>query len=109
MSDTKSSSKSVKEGIMSCDHDFAVQLGGSRLTTTEVLYHMPDYPGILQSFIWQTYDVAPDFPRLKQFLDHWRREIEAVIHTIRVAHADRIKPCEWTGAELIEFGRTYSE
>lgn len=87
---------------MRVDEDFAVQLRGSRLTTTEVLYHLPDYPGILQSFLWQTYDVAPDYPRLHQFLDHWRREIEAVIHTVRVAHAGLIKPAEWSGAELYE-------
>lgn len=87
---------------MRVDEDFAVQLRGARLTTTEVLYHMPDYPGLLQSFMWQTYDVAPEYPRLHQFLDHWRREIEAVIHSVRVAHAGLIHPAEWRGADLYE-------
>jgi uncharacterized protein Usg len=67
----------------------AVFLGdriGFGLTTANVLYHMPDYPGLLQSFVWQFHDVAPDYPRLHRFLDHWRREIEAVIHTVEVAH-----------------------
>ena len=82
--------------------DFAAQLRGARLTTAEILYHMPDYPGLLQSFVWQTQDIAPEFPRLHQFLDHWRREIEAVIHTVRVAHAGLVKPAEWRGAQLFQ-------
>lgn len=85
---------------MRSDPDFAAQLKGARLTTAEILYHMPDYPGLLQSFVWQTQDIAPDFPRLHRFLDHWRREIEAVIHSVRVAHAGLVKPAEWRGAEL---------
>lgn len=83
-------------------HDFAAQLRGARLTTAEVLYYRPDYPSLLQSFCWQTHDIAPDFPRLRQFLDHWRREIEAVIHSVRVAHVDLIRPAEWRGAALME-------
>lgn len=87
---------------MRTDPDFAAQLRGARLTTAEILYHMPDYPGLLQSFVWQTQDIAPEFPRLHQFLDHWRREIEAVIHTVRVAHAGLVKPAEWRGAQLFQ-------
>ncbi|MCC5981743.1 MAG: Usg family protein [Oceanicaulis sp.] len=83
-------------------HDFAAQLRGARLTTAEVLYYRPDYPSLLQSFCWQTQDIAPDFPRLKAFLDHWRREIEAVIHSVRVAHVELVKPAEWRGAALME-------
>lgn len=82
--------------------DFAAQLAGARLTTAEILYYRPDYPSLLQSFSWQTQDIAPDFPRLKQFLDHWRREIEAVIHSVRVAHVELIRPAEWRGAALME-------
>ena len=33
-----------------------------RLTTAEILYHMPDYPRLLQRYIWQDYDIAPRFP-----------------------------------------------
>jgi len=84
------------------DEDFKLQLRGYRLTTAEVLYHMPDYPGLLQSFLWQTYDRAPEFPRLKRFLDHWRREIEAVIHSVNVAHAGAIRPATWRGPEVFE-------
>ncbi|MFW5661423.1 MAG: usg protein [Oceanicaulis sp.] len=85
---------------MSVDPDFLSALKGSRLTTAEVFYHMPDHPGLLQTFLWQTYDVAPDYPRLMQFLDYWKREIEAVIHSVRVAHAELVKPVEWRGADV---------
>ena len=27
-----------------------------RLTTAEILYHLPDHPGVLQTFIWQKLD-----------------------------------------------------
>lgn len=79
--------------------DMELQLRGYRLTTAEVLYHMPDHPGLLQTFLWQTYDLAPRFPRLSGFLDHWRREIEAVIHSVRVAHADLVQPAHWRHAD----------
>jgi uncharacterized protein Usg len=58
---------------MAADPDFMRALRGARLTTAEVLYYMPDHPQLLQSFLWQTYDAAPDYPRLMKFLDHWRR------------------------------------
>ena len=31
----------------------AVNLKDYRLTTAEILYHLPDHPGILQSYVWQ--------------------------------------------------------
>lgn len=77
-----------------CDDDFKAQLAGGRLLTAEVIYYRPDYPKLLQSFVWQTVDLAPRFPRLAQFLDHWRREIEAVIHSISIAHAHLVRPAQ---------------
>ena len=41
------------------DRNFAAQLGGHSLTTTEILYCMPDHPSLLQSFVWQCYDIHP--------------------------------------------------
>lgn len=75
--------------------EFEQRLKGARLMTAEVLYWMPDHPRLLQTFIWQALDVAPKYPRLNQFLDHWRREIEAVIHSVRVAHGEALAPPGW--------------
>jgi len=72
--------------------DLARQLRGERLTTAEVLYWMPDHPALLQRFLWQTLDLAPEFPRLHRFLDFWRAEIEAVIHSVTVSAAGLVSP-----------------
>ena len=53
--------------------EFETQLKGGRLTTAEVLYYMPDHPKLLQSFMWQTLDIAPEYPRVHSFLDYWRK------------------------------------
>jgi uncharacterized protein Usg len=68
------------------------QLDGYRLTTAEILYHMPDHPDILQSFVWQLLDRAPDFPRLQKFLDHWIANIEGKLHSVQVSHAGVLTP-----------------
>ncbi|WP_257815539.1 usg protein [Phenylobacterium sp. J367] len=51
--------------------EFRKQLEGYGLTTAEILYRMPDHPALLQSYIWQDYDLFPEFPVLKKFLDFW--------------------------------------
>lgn len=33
-------------------NDLARQLFGYRLTTAEILYHLPDHPKLLQGYIW---------------------------------------------------------
>ena len=38
---------------------FSDMLSGYSLTTAEILYRMPDHPALLQSFIWQDYDLFP--------------------------------------------------
>ena len=37
----------------------ASQMQSYRLTTAEILYHLPDHPGLLQSYVWQDLDLAP--------------------------------------------------
>ncbi|SJZ49573.1 usg protein [Consotaella salsifontis] len=76
------------------DSDFKQMLAGFGLTTAEVLYRMPDHPSLLQTFHWQFEDLSPDYPRLKRFLDHWEREIEAMIHSVRIMHHRLIAPRE---------------
>ena len=75
--------------------DLGLQLLGYRLTTAEILYHMPDHPRVLQSFIWQQLDLAPKFPRLCQFLDFWVREIDGKLHSVQVASTGVITPSEF--------------
>jgi uncharacterized protein Usg len=76
-------------------HGFIKQLEGYGLSTVEILYRLPDHPSILQNYVWQEYDLAPNFPVLHGFLDFWRREIDGVIHSVKVAHTKLIKPAEF--------------
>jgi uncharacterized protein Usg len=68
---------------------------GSRLVTAEIIYCMPDHPLLLQTFVWQNYDVAPDFPGLRKFLNFWQRSIEGKLHTVKVACAGTMQPAEY--------------
>lgn len=77
------------------DRAFLAQLEGYGLTTAEIHYYRPDAPSWLQSFVWQEYDLAPDFPVLLDFVDLWRREIEAALHSVRIVHGGLIGPREW--------------
>jgi uncharacterized protein Usg len=66
-----------------------------RLTTAEILYHLPDHPGILQSYIWQELDVAPRYPMLRRFLDFWCARIDGKLHSVRVASGARVSEMGW--------------
>lgn len=68
------------------------QLQDYRLTTAEILYHMPDHPGLLQTYIWQELDLAPRYPVLRQFLDFWTHNLDGKLHSVRVANLDLISP-----------------
>ncbi len=76
------------------ESELALQMRGQRLTTAEVLYYMPDHPALLQSFLWQTLDFPPEFPRVCRFLDFWRREIDAVIHSVTCSAAGLVTPAK---------------
>jgi uncharacterized protein Usg len=76
------------------DRDFHAQLRGYSLTTAEILYRMPDHPSLLQSYIWQEYDIHPDFPRLQDFLHFWMRNLEGKLYRVTVAHRKLIGPTE---------------
>ena len=67
--------------------DAIPQLREYRLTTAEIIYHLPDHPDLLQSFIWQKLDVAPDFPELRRFLEFWSRHIEGKLHSVKIGQA----------------------
>ncbi|TVR09869.1 MAG: aspartate-semialdehyde dehydrogenase [Salinarimonadaceae bacterium] len=74
---------------------FNRQMEGYGLITAELLYRMPDHPTILQTFLWQEYDLAPDFPVLRGFLDFWSREIDGMLHSVTIAHSRLIQPAQF--------------
>lgn len=70
----------------------SLQLRDYRLTTAEILYHLPDHPHLLQSYLWQDYDLAPEFPQLHRFLDFWSHNLEGKLHSVKVASLSLIEP-----------------
>ena len=60
-------------------------IDGYRLITAEILYRMPDHPKLLQSFIWQEYDMEPRYPELKKFLAFWEENLDGPLYSVRVA------------------------
>lgn len=78
------------------DTAFIRQLEGFSLTTAEILYRLPDHPGLLQSYVWQDYDLAPRFPKLTDFLDFWDANLDGALYRVRVAHRRLIAPAEFS-------------
>ncbi len=73
---------------------------GYRLTTAEILYHMPDHQAVLQTYLWQELDLAPKFPVLIKFLDFWRENLDGPLHSVRVAASGIITPQELRYADI---------
>jgi uncharacterized protein Usg len=84
---------------MSPEHSLKKQLQGYRLTTAEILYHLPDHPHLVQSFVWQQLDIAPRFPELQRFLTFWEKHIEGRLHSVKVAQASLIGPARLRHAQ----------
>ena len=74
--------------------DFAKQVKGYGLTTAHILYRLPDHPRLLQTYVWQDYDLFPNFPVLNRFLAFWLEKLDGPLHSVTVAHARLIKPAE---------------
>jgi uncharacterized protein Usg len=80
---------------MKFSSDLERQLSGYGLTTAHILYHIPDFESVLQSCVWQDYDLAPDFPEMRRFLDFWQASLDGPLHSVRYSHRRLIGPNEW--------------
>ena len=79
---------------MTC-RETEMMLKGYGLTTAEFYYYMPDYQSVLNTLIWQEYDLAPDHPRLFRFIDFWKAEIEGALHSVRFTHRKILGADKW--------------
>ncbi|MEM7172043.1 MAG: aspartate-semialdehyde dehydrogenase [Pseudomonadota bacterium] len=68
-----------------------LQLKDYRLTTADILYRLPDHQTLLQSYIWQDYDLAPHFPELHKFLEFWEKNLDGPLYSVTVASHEIIK------------------
>lgn len=80
---------------MSKHSEMELMMQGYGLTTARILYHMPDHPHLLQTYVWQDYDMAPKFPVLLRFVEFWRSKLEGPLHSIAYTHRRLIAPNEW--------------
>lgn len=71
--------------------DIKEQLTGKRLTTVEILYHLPDYPSLIQSYVWQMLDTPPRYPRLQRFLMFWQQNIDGRVHSVKLSAAKAVR------------------
>jgi len=72
-----------------------LMLRGYGLTTAEIFYRMPDYRNVINTFVWQHMDLAPDYPELFRFIEFWQGNIEGPLHSVRFTHRKLIGPGEW--------------
>lgn len=72
-----------------------MMLRGYGLTTAEFFYRMPDFKNVLNSFVWQEYDLAPDHPKLFKFVEFWQDTIDGPLHSVRFSHRRLLSSGEW--------------
>jgi len=88
------SSLRIRNGGAMVSEDFRKQALGYGLTTAHILYRRPDHRWLLQSYVWQNYDLFPQFPELRRFLAFWQEKLDGPLHSVRVAHCRLIRPAE---------------
>lgn len=76
------------------DKQFTSQLNGYRMATAEILYHMPDHPSIIQTFVWQNIDLSPKYPKLMKFLEFWENNLDGRLHSVTVGAMELISANE---------------
>ncbi|MGI9413245.1 MAG: usg protein [Hyphomicrobiales bacterium] len=69
---------------------FGEWLEGFEMTTAEIFYSLPERPHVLQSYIWQGLDKAPNYPVLNRFLDFWQRELDGPLHSVRIGTTEDV-------------------
>jgi uncharacterized protein Usg len=80
---------------MHTNFELDLMLKGYGLTTAKILYHFPDHPHLLQTYLWQDYDLAPKFPVLVKFIEFWKARLEGPLHSVSFTHKTLIAPNEW--------------
>lgn len=75
--------------------DVELMLRGYGLSTIEVIYRMPNYHSVLNTFGLQMYDIEPRFPELEKFIEFWKTKLDGPLHSVRFAHKKLLRPGEW--------------
>lgn len=67
----------------------------SQLITVGIVYYLPDYRNLLNSFYWQTTDLVPEMPRTHAFLKYWKSNIDAVIRDVLIWNGGKFRTVDW--------------
>lgn len=59
------------------------------LVTLRIYYFLPDQSSLLNEFWWQTNDMVPRLPRIRNFIEFWIDSLDAPIKTIETSYAWR--------------------
>lgn len=84
---------------MKASPDFERQMKGYGLTTAQILYRMPDFKNLVQEYLWQEYDLSPEFPELKRFLKYWHSNLDGPVVSVTISHSGLIKPAEFKSTD----------
>jgi uncharacterized protein Usg len=68
---------------------FRKQVLGYGLTTAEIVYRRPDRRWLLQTYVWQDYDLFPNFPALKDFLAFWETTLDGPLFAVTSFETDQ--------------------
>lgn len=101
MADRNQPTSPPQSPIIRSGSDLELQMNGYRLATADILYRMPDHPTLLQSFIWQTYDLTPEYPEIHKFLEFWEKNIDGPLHSVKIDSCELITPGDTIFADVI--------
>ncbi len=79
--------------------ELGLQLQSYRLTTAEIIYHLPDHPSLLQTYVWQAMDLVPDYPNLRKFLSFWQANLDGKLHSVTVGFKEVIGPAAFRSVD----------
>ena len=69
------------------------------IVLVNISYWLPDYTNIIQEFTWQTADIFPTYPRVSNFLQYWKDNIDVVINEVvlstSISHTYRRVDFDW--------------
>ncbi|MGD8327079.1 MAG: protein usg [Sphingomonadales bacterium] len=65
---------------------------GYRLCKARIIYRNPDDPKLLETYLWQELDHAPDYPVLKSFLRAWSAYCTSDIESVEVHQCKEVTP-----------------
>lgn len=54
----------------------------------QIIYYRNDFPSLLQEFTWGYDDFVPELVKTHKFLNHWHKNINAVIAEALISIAD---------------------